>query len=254
MAYEIVSERPAVKYRNNGLWLLESRNLGQGQLPCPPVQVPFDWSNPALSVNCGRGGRVLCDAILEAIELAKNAASKLETKPLPSKTVDKFRSIFGQDPGADWEIPWVPRRKKPAGVIVANRFRIVANELRTRDTVYRCLLASRCTPSGGTRPEEPALPTHPTDTIVRDPVAWAVLCKDEVWLCPRFWTQPPEERAGTILHEMFHLRYGLTCQWFQHDGKEKKRNSAYCYEALALSLAGKSLSVDLKDQCNKTSL
>ncbi len=60
----------------------------------------------------------------------------------------------------------------------------------------------------------------------------------EVGLCPGFWTLKPEWQEGTILHKMLHLCFGLTCAWFQHDRKERKRNSAYCYEAFALSVAG----------------
>jgi hypothetical protein len=59
------------------------------------------------------------------------------------------------------------------------------------------------------------------------------LCKNEVWLCPPFWQLQNLWQEGTIIHEMSHLCFGLTCAWFQHDQKEKKRNSANCYEVFA---------------------
>jgi hypothetical protein len=43
----------------------------------------------------------------------------------------------------------------------------------------------------------------------------------------------PLWQDGTLIHEMFHLCFGLTCAWFQHDARERKRNSAYCYEVFA---------------------
>jgi hypothetical protein len=65
-------------------------------------------------------------------------------------------------------------------------------------------------------------------------VAIAFLCKNEVWLCPGFWQLTPDWQESTLIHEMFHLCFGLTCAWFQHDQKERKRNSAYCYEVFAI--------------------
>jgi hypothetical protein len=85
----------------------------------------------------------------------------------------------------------------------------------------------------------PAGRAHPTLTNVIDPVAVALLCRNEVWLCPGFWRMKREWQEGTLLHEMLHLCFGLTCAWFQHDKIERKRNNAYCYEAFALAVTGK---------------
>ena len=240
----------------------EWEEVRRGQLPiaakrssnpagrCPPFQFDCDMNCPFLPLECQRRREELCNRILGAINLAKKAAAELETKPLRPGTVNKFRGIFGQSPSDPWLLSWAPRRSMRAGDIVASRFRTIEKELRTRDTLYRCF----CNGSGagvGVRPgrEEPS---HPTETIVRDPpdpkfppVAWAVLCKNEVRLCRPFWQLKPEWQEGTILHEMFHLCFGLTCAWFQHDGKERKRNNAYCYEAFAVGVATEPMTISL---------
>ena len=153
------------------------------------------------------------------------------------RLIGKFRRIFGQNPSDKWEIPGMPRWTAPAGDIVVNRFRTIEKELRTRNTLYRCLCDPRSLSSGG---EESS---HPTETIVRDPTAWAVLCKNEVRLCPPFCLKPPKWQEGTLLHEMLHLCFGLTCAWFQHDRAEKKRNNAYCYEAFAVGPATEPITI-----------
>jgi hypothetical protein len=209
-----------------------------------PVSPPFkfacdnnccDGKACILPLQCKLRKMLLMDRILGAIRLAENAVSKLKDNPLRPETLNKFRQVFDQSPLDHWELPGMPKRKMPAGAIVADRFRMVAEELRTRETGYRCISPGLCDRNPG--PEEPV---HPTDTIVRDPVAWAALCKDEVGLCPPFWQLKKEWQEGTILHEMFHLCFGVTCAWFQHDSKERKRNNAYCYEAFALSVASMS--------------
>jgi hypothetical protein len=211
--------------------------------PCPPFQLVCDC--PLLFLDCQRRRKELCNRILGAIILAKNAAFELEAKVLGQATVNKFRRIFGQNPSDRWEIPGMPRRTAQAGDIVANRFRTIEKELQTRDTLYRCLCDHSSLSPGGE--ESP----HPTETIVRDPTAWAVLCKNEVRLCPPFWSKPPKWQEGTILHEMLHLCFGLTCAWFQHDRAEKKRNNAYCYEAFAVGPATEPITITKCDSSPK---
>lgn len=235
MAYEIDSASPPGIDRNSTPGILGALDLAKAPPVCPPFKFACDSNCPSFPFECQRRQQNLCDAILGAIDLARKAASSLATKPLSVATVDKFRRIFGQGPLDRWELPWAPRRTLPAGEIVARRFRTAATELRTRETLYRCT-TSFCGASKP-RPESP----HPTETIVVDAVAWAALCKDEVGLCPGFWTLKPEWQQGTILHEMLHLCFGLTCAWFQHDHKEQPRNSAYCYEAFALLISNKPL-------------
>jgi hypothetical protein len=212
--------------------------------PCPPFEFACDMNCPFLFLECPRRREELCHRILGAIILAKNAGSELETKPLRPGTVKKFRQIFGQSPFDHWEIPGTPRRTALAGDIVASRFRTVEKELRTRNTLYRC----DCKNGGSSGGKEPS---HPTETIVRDLNAWAVLCRNEVRLCPPFWTQSQIGQEGTILHEMFHLCFGLTCAWFQHDRKERKRNNAYCYEAFAVGPAAEPITISKCDGSQK---
>ena len=246
MTYQIFHGTPDAIAGEDIFQIQEAQNFGQPPA-CPPFTLAYDGNCPHTIFEHVIRRNDLCDRILGAIKLAENAAAKLEAKPLHPNTVAIFVKIFGQAPHNRWEVAWATRRTSPAGEIVARRFRTVAKELRTRDTAYRCVSASQCSQGGGGAGSQE--PSHPTETIVRDRVAWAVLCKDEVRLCPQFWQLRKEERTSTVLHEMFHLCFGLTCAWFQHDGKERKRNSAYCYEAFALSVAN--ISINTAD-CDNT--
>lgn len=247
-----------------GDWKWEG-GVGRGQSPaaakrssntarrCPPFKFECDINCvPIFPLGCPGWQKKLCDRILGAIKLATKAAAELEAKPLRPDTVNKFRRIFGQGPSDPWPLSWDPRQTMRAGDIVASRFRTVAKELQTRKTLYRCL----CNGGGGGRGREE--PYHPTETIVRDPpdpkfpaVAQAVLCKNEVRLCPPFWQLKPEWQEGTILHEMLHLCFGLTCAWFQHDRKEKKRDNAYCYEAFAVGPTTEPMTIAMCDKSPK---
>jgi hypothetical protein len=232
MTYKIVDEYPKGRHRRNDLELLEDQPSQTTQPACPPSTLDFHPRSPHLLFFCQVRYKDLCKIILKANQFAVAAASRLESKPLDPKTVRKFKEIFREDPGDLWELAWKPRQKKPAGAIVAKRFRIVADALRTRKTAYWCTHLCNQGP-GGLFPEEP---DHPTNTVVRDPVAWAGLCEDKVWLCEKFWSQPKEEQAGTIIHEMLHLCFEVTCAWFQHDSKELKRNSTYCKETARIAM------------------
>jgi hypothetical protein len=264
MAYQMISEAPrgGVVYDRPGVL----GGVNEGKTPiCPPLKFVCNPDCPSPSSSCNKR-KALCDRVLGAINLAKKAAALLETKQQSSVVVTVFRQIFGQAPSELWEVPGRPGRTIAAGALVAGRFRAVANELETSDTIYQCVNVDRCQTmkrvggcsNGGAvrtldglgnfqiveRPYPPLpdleqkLPPrsascHPTDTIVVDNVAMALLCKNEVWLCPPFWQLKNLWQEGTILHEMFHLCFGLTCSWFQHDQKERKRNSAHCYEVFA---------------------
>jgi hypothetical protein len=264
MAYQMISEpvHDAVVYHQpSGLGA-----FGEKKTPaCPPLKFVCSPDCPSLSSSCDKK-KALCNSVLGAINLAKRAAVLLEAKPWSSVVVTVFQQVFGQPPNDLWKVPSHPSRTMAAGDLAALRFRAVANELQTSDTMYRCVDANRCqtlksgggcSNSGTVRPLDglsnfqiidrpyPPLPDseqttpsrsgscHPTETIVVDNVAMALLCKNEVWLCPTFWQLKTLWQEGTILHEMFHLCFGLTCSWFQHDQKERKRNSAYCYEVFA---------------------
>jgi len=266
MAYHISSEAPLGRAVYDGPGLFGP--LGEGKTPvCPPLKFICHPECPFSATPCKKRLH-LCDRVLGAINLAKRAAALLEAKPPAPVTVTVFRQVFGQAPSDRWEVPGNPGRTIAAGELVARRFRAVANELQTSGTTYLCVDDKRCAElkrvggcsssdsgrnSGGRtlnglghiderrggdvlRPDPTSVTPscHPTETIVVDNVAMALLCKNEVWLCPPFWQMKPLWQEGTILHEMFHLCFGLTCSWFQHDRKERKRNSAYCYEVFAL--------------------
>ena len=233
--------------------------FAQGKPTCPPLQV-INEAGP----DC-RPQKDLCAIIVRAIDLARNAALRLEISSPTTATKALFQDVFGQPPNVQWEIPGQPRRRMAAGLMVAQRFRVVLGELQNRDTIYRCVKEDLCTsmraagcysdrenpnrlrglglfpgerePVPDVRPypdESTRRSCHPTDTVAVDKVAMALLCRNEVWLCPQFWKMSLIWQAGTLIHEMFHLCFGLTCAWFQHDAKERRRNSAYCYEVFAL--------------------
>lgn len=264
MAYQMISEVP---FRSGGY---DGPNIlggfGERKAPaCPPFKFTCNPDCPFPDSHCKTRKQELCERILGAINLAKRAATLLEAKPPSPITVALFRQVFDQDPSDKWEVPGHPGRTVPAGALVAKRFRGVASELLTSDTTYKCVDDKLCKSKPGCsgvevrplaglgnfhlterlreevlrpdRPPENRYPSrscHPTETIVVDFVAMALLCKNQVWLCPDFWKQKKLWQEGTILHEMFHLCFGVTCSWFQHDQRERKRNSAYCYEVFAL--------------------
>ena len=225
---------------------------------CPPLRLVCDLDCPLPAFLCMARKKDLCDRILGAIKLANHAAFRLEDalglrpkSQSPSQnqaTFALFHQVFGQAASEPWEIPGQPGRTMKAGAMVAQRFRTIARELATRDTIYRCVSVARCltmknspcssdaptaSSNGGKLGDPSPGLCHPTDTVVTDAAAMALLCKNEVWLCPPFWQLKNLWQEGTIVHEMLHLCFGLTCAWFQHDQKEKKRNSANCYEVFA---------------------
>ena len=270
----------------DGLSLPENLGLVKAPPVCPPFRFVCDPDCPLVPPDCQATPKNLCNIIFGAIARADAAAAKLEAIPLATETMVKFRQIFVQGPLDPWEIPGRPSKTMPAGRMVAARLRMVAKELKSQDTLYRCVSAARCTsPVGGAqgrpagtvgptppngfrglgiidqRTREPELVrpldplpanSHPTLTNVIDPVAVALLCRNEVWLCPGFWPMKREWQEATLIHEMLHLCFGVTCAWFQHDKSERKRNNAYCYEAFALAVTGKIPEQITIQNCQKT--
>jgi hypothetical protein len=219
---------------------------------------------PRFTLDCGAtpppGAQslktTLREGIRRAIILARSAADRLESPTLAPQTTSAFLSVFGEDTAKAWPASDRPTKSTQAGQVVASRLRTIARELETRDTLYRCVSGASCaqgrSPSGPSGTREPGATGHPTDTDVVDHVAVARLCRNEVWLCPAFWIMQPEWQAGTLIHEMLHLCFGLTCAWFQHDSKERKKNSAYCYEAFALVVNGQSPEPITIQGCHQT--
>lgn len=173
---------------------------------------------------------VLHRAILDAISLATNAASKLETKPHNVETVRLFRFFFGHLPSRP--VPWANNQE--SGAIVAIRFRRCARELGGgRRTEYRC---STVAPPGRRA---------------------RVINPSTVLLFPAFWNASPQRglsdrffRAGVILHEMLHQ---LFIEFVRHDDRERRRNNAHCYEAFAMRLARHAADQSDVSQCRERS-
>jgi hypothetical protein len=175
---------------------------------------------------------VVSRAIIVAIDLAKNAANKLEapTKIEPSKrdkdakeTARLFKAYFGHDP--TFPVPW--DGNKPSGVSIAERFRGVAKELAGgRRIVFRCVLAT-CPP--GT-PSSPACCRVFSRAFF---VPGTPALRNVVHLCPPFFAALPDAfRGGTILHEMLHMLYP---EFLHH---RFGRANAHCFTAFALRAIG----------------
>ena len=177
------------------------------RLECPAGCTPF------VAAQCDA---TLRTAINDAIAIANNAARKLTAATVDSETTRLFRFFLGHEPSR--KVPWANNQE--SRLVVAKRLLTSARELGGgRRTLYRC----GCPGAGpGVR-------------------AWAV-SPTEVRLCTRFWGASPQAglsaryfRAGVILHEMMHQLY---IEFVLHNPKERRRNNAHCYEALAMRLAG----------------
>lgn len=222
MTYSQTRQYPALAYFGNSpgcygpLCRQQMGNVFIGEAgttpraPGPVFRFACSTCPPYTATQCRD---ILRRAILDAIDLANNAASKLEVSPVDATTNGHFLHLYGHPPTRP--VPWAGNR--PSGSIVARRLRIVARELHTRGTQFHC----GCP---GARPTVNASTLRPyTLNTIR--------------LCPRFWRQSRMWRAGILLHEMLHLFFG---QFFRHhpNDPERRRDNAHCYEAFALLVAG----------------
>jgi hypothetical protein len=187
----------------------------------PPFRLDCAAGCPPLAANRCRA--VVRQSIVDAISLARNAATALEATPPSPETIRLFRGFFGHDPSRP--VPWAGNR--PSGLTVAYRYRRCAEELAGgRRITYRCVTNCAATTNARTN---------------------AALDPSLIELCPRFFNRPAGLplgnqffRAGVVLHETLHL---LFHQFFHHPGHPsgdpvRRRDNAHCYEAFALRLAG----------------
>jgi hypothetical protein len=181
----------------------------------------------------GRCGIVVREAVVAAISLAENAATKLDATlsvaPINrdadmKETVRLFRFFFGHDPSRP--VPWAGN--KASGAVVAVRFRAVAHGFRTRGTVFHC--DPTCTANATTCASPQCTP--PVPNVVN--------------LCPAFWNPPAGLhvsaqffRGGVVLHEMLHLLFPTFFHHPDHSSGDpvRRRDNAHCYEAFALRVA-----------------
>jgi hypothetical protein len=241
--YVRMREQPGSGYARGPALLGTVEALGQ---PVSPVQAAFATQCPdppgcpPFAANQCRA--VLRQAVIEAIKLANNAASKIDTatKTEPGKrsaeakrTADLFRFFFGHDPTRP--VPWAGNRA--SGASVAYRFRAVAKALQKggRNTTFRCLnTRANCAADDFTC-------CSPGDNAWVRPPGGAGAEPNVVNLCAAFWTPraglrglpAPYYRAGVLVHEMLHL---LFIDFLRHT--PPGRPNAHCYEAFALRLAG----------------
>jgi|SRR5215469_5723734 len=193
--------------------------VGGQCIACP------DGQCAACPVHGGRCRAVLMDAVLQAIDLARTTADKVQAaiSVAPDKrdaeakeTARLFTFFFCHDPSR--YIPWAGG---PSGATVIRRLRAVADELDGgRRILFECRAAGGCN----------------AFTIVG--------VHSTVFLCPPFWAEQhlrglPEvtRRAGTIIHEMLHNLYDL--EDFQmgaapHQVPTPRRFDAHCYEAFVM--------------------
>lgn len=208
-------------------------------------------AGPVFDVTCpdgcppfaaGQCRPVVRQAIIEAIKMANNAASKLEMaiklKPkdrdkVAKETAGLFTAFFAHDPS----LPVTWAGNKESGASVVKRFRAVARELGGgRRIVFRC--DPHCDPE------------HPNTAMCGTAVAVTeqARLRNVICLCAPFWSPPtglrglpPENyRAGTIIHEMLHM---LFTDFFHHvpnafGDPEFRRDNANCYEAFAYRVDG----------------
>lgn len=193
--------------------------FGQAAPPPVPAGPVFRFECP---IGCDPIAAAQCRAalrrsIVAGINLATNAAGKLEASPRDADTIRHFTFLFGHPPTRP--VSWAGNRQ--SGAIVARRFRMVEAALRRRGTLYRCDACAGKTANAFTR--------RTTDPNV-------------IFLCPRFWRRTPVIRGGIILHEMLHLLF----PFFRHfhnpphpdDPQERRRDNAHCFEAFAMLVGG----------------
>lgn len=182
----------------------------------PRATYRFECPTGCAPIGAAQCEATLRQAIVDAIGLANNAARKLTAATVDSETRRLFRFFLGHEPSRP--VPWANNQE--SRLIVAKRMLSSARELGGgRRTLYRC----GCPGAGAG-----------TNAITISPI--------EVRLCPRFFGPSPQAglsprffRAGVILHEMLHQLY---IEFLLHNPKERRRNNAHCYEALAMRLAG----------------
>ena len=207
-------------------------SLAQPSGPVFDVQCPDPPGCPPLAA--GQCRAVLRQAVVEAIRLANNAASKVEaaTKIEPSKrdvetkkTATFFKFFFGHDPTRP--VSWAGNQA--SGASVAYRFRAVAKQLGGgRRIIFRCLVT------------RPGCADNDLTCCSPDQHALAPL-PNVILLCASFWNPPAglrglpalQFRAAIIIHEMLHL---LFQDFLTHT--LPGRPNAHCYEAFALRVAG----------------
>lgn len=222
-----------------------------------PQWTPLEFEGPIFDVACAACGVADCrprlrQAVLEAIKLANNAARKLElaSKLEPSKrgpdakeTARLFRAFFCHDPSLQIQ----GNGKERSGLVVAKRFRSVANELDGgRRITFVCL------------PARTPCPDADFTCCTTTQNAWSVSGDSTVRLCPPFWTDPHlpglpvvDFRAAIIIHEMLHVLFGRTGSWpgIGDLNDIGKRGNAHCYEAFVLRVNGFGADPDDVRQC-----
>jgi hypothetical protein len=220
---------------------------GFGQ-PRPPTQPPrpvFEVHCPAVCppVAAAQCRSVVRQAIIEAIKLANDAASKIkaatEREPdqrnkAETRTAELFKYFFGHDPST--LITEAGNKASASGASVAYRFQWVARELGGgRRIVFRCL-DTRADCHAVSQHAPPLTCCCPGD-VVRPASRPMLGSPTEVELCSEFWNPPavrglppPFYRAGKIMRAMFDLVLRDLVLGTQ-------RSISRCYEAFALRVA-----------------
>ena len=161
---------------------------------------------------------ILRAAVLDACRMALSAARKLESRPVDAATATLFRSVFGHDP---WD-PFPGTGNIASGDVACCQYRMVESVLRLGNVLYRC------DPCIGTR-EDPSAGSHHRRSCDRDSgaelgaVVPELLEFIEVSKSRRTSPRDVPPAIPAVL---------------QARRKERRQNSAYCFEVFALSVIG----------------
>lgn len=197
---------------NGGAWTLR-RAVRRGSVSCRNTGL----INPNLTGDEAVAAIEAADA--GAIALANDAERRLQANLDSTRAGDPVDAAFDA------------LLQEELGLTLTNpaHFRLIEQQIRrfrqVRETLESGFLRYMC--RGGTVNLQGCLQTscEPGDFGFSCPANRLMV------LCQEFWSQPAE-RAGTILHETFHIRFSMV-----HENTLRRAN-AFCFEAFARRLAG----------------
>jgi hypothetical protein len=186
----------------------------------------------------------LQDDDARALEIATNAATLLAATPLAPETFQTFQTRFGLPPAEGTgflnRLTGVVRPSQQTAIdeeigILRRRYQIVAR-LFSQPISYRCI--------GGAASFGGCSPPNCDGGVF----AWSCRGTGAIFVCPAYWNNTDSsvsERAAVLVHEAFHVNFGLSAPTQQGDvgdtvvqGSGRNFVVADCYSGFAADLAG----------------